>query len=145
MCERDLRPTMKLTASLAQVMAACASALYIENQSMQAAMTATEFMNHLFMANFSEAYTLTCTCIILLLPHSRAPKKNTSHGNEVIPQFATHLIQRLCYQRGSPCQDQAGNRTTLRFPDHRKEAQTAVVRSCLPFIRSGRNHLCKAQ
>ena len=38
-------------------------------------------------------------------PHSRAPKKNTSHGNEVLLQDTTHLIQRPCYQRGSPCQD----------------------------------------
>ena len=28
-------------------------------------------------------------------PHSRAPKKNTSNGNEVLPQEATHLIQRI--------------------------------------------------
>ena len=27
-------------------------------------------------------------------PHSRAPKKNTGHGNEVLPQDTTHLIQR---------------------------------------------------
>ena len=27
-------------------------------------------------------------------PHSRAPKKNTSHGNEVLPQDATHLVQK---------------------------------------------------
>ena len=33
-------------------------------------------------------------------PHSRAPKKNTSHGNEVLPQDTAHLIQRPCYQRG---------------------------------------------
>ena len=33
-------------------------------------------------------------------PHSRAAKKNTSHGNEVLPQDTTHLIQRPCYQRG---------------------------------------------
>ena len=39
-----------------------------------------------------------------------------------------------CYQRGSPCQDPAGNRTTRRSHDHRKETQTAVVWSCLPFI-----------
>ena len=26
-------------------------------------------------------------------PHSRAPKKNTSHGNEVLPQDTTHLLQ----------------------------------------------------
>ena len=36
-------------------------------------------------------------------------RKNTSHGNEVLPQDTTHLIQRPCYQRGSPCQDPAGN------------------------------------
>ena len=32
-------------------------------------------------------------------PSSTAPKKNTSHGNEVLPQDTTHLIQRPCYQR----------------------------------------------
>ena len=42
---------------------------------------------------------------IFLYPHSRAPKKNTSHGNEFLPQDTTYLIQRPCYQRGSPCQD----------------------------------------
>ena len=47
-------------------------------------------------------------------PLSRAPKKNTSHGNEVLPQGTTHLIRRPCYQRGSSCQDPAGNRTTRR-------------------------------
>ena len=30
-------------------------------------------------------------------PHSRAPKKNTSHGNEVLPQDTMHLMQRPCY------------------------------------------------
>ena len=39
-------------------------------------------------------------------PHSRAQKKHTSHGNEVLPQDTTHLIQRPCYQRGSPWQIQ---------------------------------------
>ena len=43
----------------------------------------------------------------------------------------THLIQKPCYQRGSPCQDPAGNWTTRRPPDDRKETQTAVVWSCL--------------
>ena len=76
-------------------------------------------------------------------PQSGAPKKNTSHGNEVLLQDTTHLIQRLCYQRGSPCQDPAGNRTTRRPPDHCKEMQTAVAWSCLPFIRSGQNHLAR--
>ena len=33
--------------------------------------------------------------------------------------------------------------TTRRPPDHSKETQTAVVWSCLPFIRSGQNHLAR--
>ena len=70
----------------------------------------------------------------------RGPKKNTSHGNEGLPQGTTHHLQRPCYQRGSLCHDPAGNRTTRR-PDQRKETQTAVVWSCLPFTRSGQNNL----
>ena len=76
-------------------------------------------------------------------PHSRAPKKNTSHGSEVPPQDTMHLIHRTCYQRGSPCQNPAGNRATQGPPDHRKEMQTAVLWSCLPFVRSGQNHLAR--
>ena len=60
-------------------------------------------------------------------PHSRAAKKNTSNGNEVLPQDTTHLMQRPCYQRESPCRDPAGNRTTRRPLDYSKETQTAVV------------------
>ena len=45
-------------------------------------------------------------------PNSRAAKKNTSHGNEVLPQDTTHLIP---------------VRTTRRPLDHRKETHTAVV------------------
>ena len=75
-------------------------------------------------------------------PHSRTPKKNTSHGNEVVPQDTAHLIQRPCYQRGSPCQEPAGSRITHRS-DHRKETLTAAVWSCLPFIRFGQNHLAR--
>ena len=82
-------------------------------------------------------------CLWIMDPHSRAPKKNTSHANEVIPQDTTHLIQRPCFQQGSPCQDPAGNRTTRRFSDDSKETQTAVVWSSLPFITSGLNHLAR--
>ena len=81
-------------------------------------------------------------CLWIMDPHSRAAK-NTSHGNEVLPQDTTHLIKRPCYQRGSPCQDPAANRTTRRPPDHFKETQTAVVWSCLLFIRSCQNHLAR--
>ena len=75
--------------------------------------------------------------------HRTAAKKNTSHGNEALPQDTTHLIQRPCYQRESPCQDPARNRTTRRAPDDRIKTQTAVVWSCFPFIRSGQNHLAR--
>ena len=34
-------------------------------------------------------------------PHSRAPKENTSHGNEVLPQVTTPLIQRPHLQQTS--------------------------------------------
>ena len=33
--------------------------------------------------------------------------------------------------------------TTRRPPNDRKETQTAVVWSCFPFIRSGKNHLAR--
>ena len=79
-------------------------------------------------------------CLWIMVPHSRAPKKSTSYGNEVLPQDTLHLIQRPCYQRGSLCQDPAGNWATRRPLDDRNETQTAVVWSCLPFIRSGQNH-----
>ena len=81
-------------------------------------------------------------CLWIMDPHNWAPKKNTSLGNEVLPQDTTHLIQRPCYQRGSPCQDPAGNWTTRRSSDDRKETQTAVVWSCFPFIGSGQNFWC---
>ena len=80
---------------------------------------------------------------MVFLLEAYAPKKNTSHRNEVLPQDTMHLIQRPCYQQGSPCQDPVGNRTTRRLLDHWKETQTAVVWSCLLLIRSGQNHLAR--
>ena len=83
---------------------------------------------HKYFAQLQDTtYALPChihypICLWIMDPHSKAPKKHTSHGNEVLPKDTTHLIQRPCYQRGSPCQDPAGNRTTRR-PDHYKEAQ----------------------
>ena len=88
-------------------------------------------------------HVLLPVCLWIMDPHSKAPKKNTSHWNEVLPHDTTHLIQRPCCQRGSRCQDPVGNQTTRRPPDHRKETQTAVVWTCLPVIRSGQNHLAR--
>ena len=42
-------------------------------------------------------------CLWIMDPHSRAPKKNTSHGIEVLLQDTMHPIQRPCYQPGSLC------------------------------------------
>ena len=42
-----------------------------------------------------------------------------------------------------PCQDPAGNRIARRLSDYRKQTQTVVVWSCLPFITSGQNHLAR--
>ena len=82
-------------------------------------------------------------CLWIMDPHSRFSKKNTSHENEVLPQVTRHLLQRPCYQWGSKYQDPAGNQTTRGPPDHRKETPTAVVWTCLPFIRSGQNNLAR--
>ena len=59
-------------------------------------------------------------------PLQQSSSEEFNHGNEVLPQDTTHLIQRPCYQRESPCQDPAGNWTTRRL-DRCKETQTAVV------------------
>ena len=40
------------------------------------------------------------------------------------------------------CKDTAGNRTARRPPYYRKETQTEVVRTCLPFLRF-QNHLAR--
>ena len=44
-----------------------------------------------------------------LLFYIHPPQKNTSHGNQVLPQYTTHLMQRLCYQRRNPCKIQRAN------------------------------------
>ena len=67
----------------------------------------------------------------------------TCTGSIIQSMVSSHLIQRPCYQRESPCQDPAGNSTTRRAPDHRKETQPAVVWSCLPFITSDQNHFAR--
>ena len=54
-----------------------------------------------------------------------------------------HLIQRPCYQQGSPCHGPASNWTPRRPPDQCKEMQTTVIWTCLLFIKSGQNHLAR--
>ena len=87
-------------------------------------------------------HLLVCLCIVD--PHSRAPKKNTSHGNEVLPQDITHLIQRPCSQTSKSVPYPAGNRTTRRPPEHRKVTQTSVLRT-YPVHQVWQNPFCKTQ
>ena len=53
-------------------------------------------------------------------PSQQSFKEKYNHGNEVLPQNTTHIIQRPCYQWGNLCQDPACNWTTWRPPDHHK-------------------------
>ena len=87
--------------------------------------------------------SLVWVLLKLMDPHFGAPEKNTSHGNDVLLQDTTHLIQRPCFQLGSPCPEPAGKWTTRRPPDDSKERQTAAVWSCFPFIWSDQNHLAR--
>ena len=103
-----------------------------------------KYRYHTYTSDAPLCHIYLFVCLWIMDPHSRAPKKNTSYGNEVLPQDTTHLIQRPCYQRGSPCRDPTGNWTARRPPDHRKETQiTAVVWPCFPFIGCGQNHLAR--
>ena len=75
---------------------------------------------------------------------SKPEIRNTSHGNEVLLQDTTHLIQRPHYQWGSVCQDSTHNQTTWRPPDHHKETQTEVVWTCV-LHQAWLKLSCKAQ
>ena len=110
------------------------------------------FIMGFFMDNVKPRLFKLCIIITLLLfwkltaelsSSLHCSKTNTIHGKDVLPQDITHLIQRPCYQWGSPCQDPVGNWTTQRPPDDREGTQTAVVWSCFPFTRSGQNHLAR--
>ena len=92
--------------------------------------------------------TLPChihlpVCMWIMDPHSRAPKKNTKpwKWGATARYNASHTKTMLPTGKSVP--RSRGNWTTRRPPDHCKETQTAVVWSCLLFIRSGRNHLAR--
>ena len=67
--------------------------------------------------------SLTHTCTNLRL------RKTSGHLYDIGP----------AYQISFACNCMHGERP----PDHCKETQTAVVWSCLPFIRSGQNHVAR--
>ena len=78
-------------------------------------------------------------CAPLSHPYSCMPM---NHGPSQ-QSCTAHLVQRPCYQRGSLCQYPAGNRTTWRPPELRKETQIEVVQTCLPFLKSGQQYLVR--
>ena len=55
--------------------------------------------------------------------------------------YASHTKTMLPTRKFVPRSSRQSNHT--KTPDHRKETQTAVVWSYLPFIRSGQNHLAR--
>ena len=63
---------------------------------------------------------------------------NNGHGNEVLPRDTTHLIQKPCYQRGSPCQDPAGDRTTRWFGHFTSERTVFTLYVAVSVLFSGR-------
>ena len=69
-----------------------------DNSSIDKAETSLDWQEHFSqLQNMADA--LPChihlpVCLWIMDPHSRAPKKNSSHGNEVLPQDTIHLIQR---------------------------------------------------
>ena len=53
-------------------------------------------------------------------PNRTAAKRNTSHGNEVLPQDITHLLQRPSYQRGKIQQVVGSHENLLTIIKRRK-------------------------
>ena len=85
--------------------------------------------------------SLVASISCLLLNHGPSRQSSKEEYKPWKSGATQDTTQRPCYQRLSPCRDPAGNRTTRRPPDHRKEMQTALVWIRLPFIRSGANIL----
>ena len=69
-------------------------------------------------------------------PHSRAPKKNTSYGSATTRYYTSRTNEKVC----TKIQQAIGPHEDLTIV---KKTQTAVVWSCLLFIRSGQTHLAR--
>ena len=58
--------------------------------------------------------------------------------------YAFHTKTMLPMRKSVPRSSRQSDHTKTPWPpDHRKETQTAVVWSCLPFFRSGQTHLAR--
>ena len=82
------------------------------------------------------ADVFVCFCFVFLMLIVGEGGRLQSRIQAMQMRCYLKILRISYYQGGSLCQDPAGNRTTRR-PNHRKETQTEVVLTCLPFIRSG--------
>ena len=120
-----------------------------DDSSIDGAETSLEQQDH--FSQFQDmTYALPChihlqVCLWIISRTLTAELKRRIQAMEMrcYCKISTYLIQGPCYQWGSLCQDQEGNRTTRRPPGHCKELQTALVWTYLPFIRFGQNHLVR--
>ena len=86
-------------------------------------------------------------CLYIMGLYSRAPKKNTSHGNVVLLQDTTHVIHVTNEEVRAKIQQAFGPHEDLLtiVETHKLQWYGHVSRSwsCFPFIRSGQNHLAR--
>ena len=87
------------------------------------------------------------TSIFLYACESRTFTAELQKSIQAMEMRCYRKIQGISYKdhvtNDHPCQDPAGNLTTRRPPDHRKETQTAVVCTHFPCIRSVQNRLAR--
>ena len=95
---------------------------------------------HVLLALCVKTTSSTCLVLSAIGVEGKEPPRLLLLAWKVKTTTSTRLVLSAFGVRGK---DQAGNRTTRRPPNHCKETQTAVVWSCLPFIRSGQNHLAR--
>ena len=80
-------------------------------------------------------------CFWLMDPPSRAPKKNTSHGNEVLQQDTTNFIQRPC--SSVPRSSRQSDHTKTSWSSYRDANRSCVDMSLVHLVWSKPS--CKTQ
>ena len=100
----------------------------------------------LFHNGLSSKIRLMCSIPFMLVNHgslqqSCSEEYKPCKGGATARHHASYT--ETVFSPRKSCLDPASNWTTRRSPDHRKETQTAVVWTCLPFIRPGQSHLAR--
>ena len=90
------------------------------------------------------AFLHLLVCLWIMDPHSRAPKKNTSHGNEVLLQDTMHLIRRpLLTRKSVPRSSRQSDHTKTSWPLQRGANCSGIVMSSVHQVWPKPS--CKAQ